>query len=261
MDVTFITTAGTRRTAHIVKRPYTIPTLSHTRVYTAGGRRVGYIFFRNFVEPSLETIDTAFATLAPSGSTIWSSTFAITEEASLALRSTWPATSAVYADGRSDLRRVFPQRQASRAQPDSPLREKPAVAPFDRLIVITTGSSASASELVINALRPFMPVILIGDRTGGKPVGQRVFTFCDKALAPVSFVLRNANGEGDFFQGGSRPPAARPTMSFRGSGSQRGVSEGGARIRRNWRVHPEAAGPQRATNVCPPRRPKAGNRS
>ena len=88
------------------------------------------------------------------------------------------------------------------------------MAPFDRLIVITTGSSASASELVINALRPFMPVILIGDRTYGKPVGQRVFTFCDKALAPVSFVLRNANGEGDFFGGFAPTCRAADDVNF-----------------------------------------------
>ena len=68
-------------------------------------------------------------------------------------------------------------------------------------MVIGTRATASASELVVNALRPFMPVILVGDRTYGKPVGQYQFEFCDKVLAPVSFTLRNANGQGDFFDG------------------------------------------------------------
>jgi carboxyl-terminal processing protease len=72
---------------------------------------------------------------------------------------------------------------------------------FERLIVITTRASASASELVINALRPFIPVVIIGDRTYGKPVGQYQVNFCDKMLAPVSFTVRNANGEGDYFEG------------------------------------------------------------
>ena len=72
---------------------------------------------------------------------------------------------------------------------------------LDRLVVITTRSSASASELVINALRPFMPVLVVGDRTYGKPVGQYAIPFCDKVLAPVSFTVRNANGEGDYFDG------------------------------------------------------------
>jgi C-terminal processing protease CtpA/Prc len=72
---------------------------------------------------------------------------------------------------------------------------------LSRLFVITTRSSASASELVINSLRPHLPVIVIGDATYGKPVGQYGFNFCDKVLAPVSFSLVNAEGNGDFFDG------------------------------------------------------------
>jgi C-terminal processing protease CtpA/Prc len=72
---------------------------------------------------------------------------------------------------------------------------------LSRLFVIATQSSASASELVINSLRPFIPVTVIGDRTYGKPVGQYGFEFCEKVLAPVAFKLVNADGAGDFFDG------------------------------------------------------------
>jgi C-terminal processing protease CtpA/Prc len=72
---------------------------------------------------------------------------------------------------------------------------------LQRLVVITTRSSASASELIINSLRPFIPVAVIGDTTYGKPVGQYGFNFCEKVLVPVAFSLRNANDEGDFFDG------------------------------------------------------------
>ena len=67
--------------------------------------------------------------------------------------------------------------------------------------MITTRSSASASELIINSLRPYMPVTVIGDTTYGKPVGQYGFNFCDKVLVPVAFSLKNVNNEGDFFDG------------------------------------------------------------
>ena len=46
-----------------------------------------------------------------------------------------------------------------------------------------------------------MPVVVIGGTTYGKPVGQYGIAFCDKLLAPVSFALRNADGQGDFFDG------------------------------------------------------------
>jgi hypothetical protein len=72
---------------------------------------------------------------------------------------------------------------------------------LQRLFVITTHSSASASELIINSLRPYMPVVVVGDTTYGKPVGQYGIRFCDKILAPVAFSIKNANNEGDFFDG------------------------------------------------------------
>jgi C-terminal processing protease CtpA/Prc len=72
---------------------------------------------------------------------------------------------------------------------------------LQRLVVITTRASASASELIINSLRPYMPVAVIGDTTYGKPVGQYSLNFCEKVLVPVAFSLKNVNDEGDFFDG------------------------------------------------------------
>ena len=72
---------------------------------------------------------------------------------------------------------------------------------LSRLFVITTRASASASELLINSLRPHLPVHVIGEATYGKPVGQYGFPFCDKVLAPVAFSLVNSEGQGDFFDG------------------------------------------------------------
>ena len=72
---------------------------------------------------------------------------------------------------------------------------------LQRLVVITTRGTASASELVINSLRPFIPVTIVGDTTYGKPVGQYGLRFCDKVLYPVAFSIKNANFEGDYFDG------------------------------------------------------------
>jgi hypothetical protein len=73
--------------------------------------------------------------------------------------------------------------------------------PVRRVVVIATQASASATELLINGLRPFVPVTIVGDRTFGKPVGQYLYAFCDKVFAPVSFSMVNADGQGDYFEG------------------------------------------------------------
>lgn len=53
-----------------------------------------------------------------------------------------------------------------------------------RIFFVVSGSTASASELTINNLRPYMDVYLVGDTTYGKPVG--FFTLS------ISYVTENA---------------------------------------------------------------------
>lgn len=74
---------------------------------------------------------------------------------------------------------------------------------INRLIVIASRGTASASELVINGLDPFVNggVYIVGDNTFGKPVGQVGIDFCEKILRPTSFKKSNAAGFGDYFDG------------------------------------------------------------
>lgn len=74
---------------------------------------------------------------------------------------------------------------------------------LSRLIVIASRGTASASELVINGLFPEAEVVIVGDRTFGKPVGQtaEVLEACDFILRPVAFQTVNGLGEGDYFGG------------------------------------------------------------
>jgi C-terminal processing protease CtpA/Prc len=72
-----------------------------------------------------------------------------------------------------------------------------------RIAFITTGGTASASELVINSMKPWTEVAIVGDDTFGKPVGQAAFDLsgCDLRLRLVAFKTTNANDEGDYFDG------------------------------------------------------------
>ena len=192
---------GVTTSARLLKRKVTIPTVSATRVITVDGRKVGYIFFRNFVEPSSEALDRAFAELKAAQVT----------ELVLDLRYNGGGLvdvaqhlASLIGGARTD-GNVFAEyfhndRNTDRNRVTRFDRRSQALT-LDRLVVVTTRASASASELVINSLRPFMPVWIIGDRTYGKPVGQYSSPFCDKVLAAVSFTLRNADGQGDYFDG------------------------------------------------------------
>jgi len=84
---------------------------------------------------------------------------------------------------------------------------------LDKVYVLTTGNSASASEMVINALNPYINVVQIGTTTEGKFQGS--FTLYDSdnlqreganpnhtyAMQPLVVKYANASGFTDFVDG------------------------------------------------------------
>ena len=77
---------------------------------------------------------------------------------------------------------------------------------LNRLFVIVSENTASASELLINGLRGIdFPVTMIGSRTEGKNVGMVVSTISYNGrkfeFAPITFRCMNARDEGDYKDG------------------------------------------------------------
>src|SRR5205085_9218900 len=60
-----------------------------------------------------------------------------------------------------------------------------------RVFIIASGNTASASELVINGLKPFMDVVLVGETTYGKPYGFEPFSYCGTTYNAVNFDVLN----------------------------------------------------------------------
>jgi C-terminal processing protease CtpA/Prc len=84
---------------------------------------------------------------------------------------------------------------------------------LSRVFILTTGSSASASELVINALNPYIDVVQIGDTTEGKFEGSATLYDSEDytrnnvslkhtyAIQPLILKTANKVGFTDFFEG------------------------------------------------------------
>ncbi len=82
-----------------------------------------------------------------------------------------------------------------------------------KIYILTSKSTASASELVINGLKPYMTVIQIGDVTTGKNVGSVTLydspTFGSSnrnpnhryAMQPIVLKIVNSLGIGDYYNG------------------------------------------------------------
>lgn len=73
---------------------------------------------------------------------------------------------------------------------------------FSRVVIITSRGTASASEALINGLKPFVNVVTIGDTTDGKPVGTFFWPIYNKYIAaPCMFKISNAENQGDYYDG------------------------------------------------------------
>lgn len=209
VDVGFETRSGLEKRVQMTKRLVTIPTVSLTRVISVDGRAVGYFELRNFVEPSFAAVDEAVSVFREAG----------VSDVVLDLRynggglvdvATHLASLLAGVAARGQVFGEMKHNDKNRAD-DETIRFREVTSPLEltRVIVITTSASASASELLINGLRPYLPVVVIGETTYGKPVGQYGFNFCDKTLAAVAFSIVNARGEGDYFDGIAPDCAAR----------------------------------------------------
>jgi C-terminal processing protease CtpA/Prc len=84
---------------------------------------------------------------------------------------------------------------------------------LNKIYILTSQGTASASELVINGLKPYITVVQIGDITVGKNVGSITLydspTFGKEnrnpnhryAMQPIVLKIVNADGFGDYFTG------------------------------------------------------------
>jgi hypothetical protein len=72
---------------------------------------------------------------------------------------------------------------------------------LSRVFVITSAHTCSASELLINGLRPHLEVVTVGSTTCGKPYGFSGVLHRDTVYTVVSFEAVNAAGEGGYTDG------------------------------------------------------------
>ncbi|MDD4515236.1 S41 family peptidase [Massilibacteroides sp.] len=75
---------------------------------------------------------------------------------------------------------------------------------LNRLFIITSERTASSSELIINGLRPYIDIVLVGGVTEGKNVGSNEYS--DKTnhnwvLHPITCLVENSEGFSDYSNG------------------------------------------------------------
>jgi hypothetical protein len=194
--------AGTTRTVVLTAAVYTLTPVSTWGVIDTGsGRRTGYLVLKDFIEQAGPSLETAFANFKSAG----------VDDLVIDLRYnggglvTTAATLASYVGGWRTEGKVF----ASLLYNDRHAGENQSFRfgsllsglGVTRVYVLSGQRTCSASELVVNGLRPFVDVVIVGDTTCGKPVGFLPISRCGTTYSAVNFETVNARNEGRYFDG------------------------------------------------------------
>ena len=194
---------NTQLSANFIKSEVTTNTVLHRSVAVDGNKRIGYLVFNSFIELSETELEQAFAYFAAQG----------VNELILDVRynggglirvanqlSTQIAQNAV----RNQVFVKYQYNDKNTAKNSSTVFTLGAgrtALNLNRVLVLTTASSCSSSELVINSLAPFVDVVQIGTATCGKPVGQQPDPIGNYVLFAVNFQTVNALDQGGYFNG------------------------------------------------------------
>ncbi len=93
-------------------------------------------------------------------------------------------------------------------------KDENSLSSLKRIFFLTTDSTASASETVINSLRPYMDVKLIGSTTHGKPTGMSGKDFGEYIYWLINFTILNADDNGEFYGGMSVNCESRDNIKY-----------------------------------------------
>jgi len=202
-----ITDASGTRDVTVTKADYSLDPVSDrygAKIITEGGRSYGYINLRTFISSADDQLKAAFADFRARGVTDIIVDFRYNGGG---LVSTANLMGDLMGAGRAG--QIFSQtrfRSSKSAENDehrfTPVSQ--SIAPT-RIAFIGSGSTASASELVINSMLPWLGtnMTLVGSNTYGKPVGQIALdkAECDDRMRVVAFATGNATGQSDYYDG------------------------------------------------------------
>ncbi len=209
----FVKPDGTEVTYNATKASFTINSVTAATILDLTSGKTGYLCFESFIEPSEQELNVAFADFKANNITDLiidlryngGGYMDIAQQLS-SLVLTWNDTTKVcYTLKYNNL--VAPEWDETFKfiKTESPLG-------LDQVVFITTRGSASASEVVINSLKPYVNVKIVGDTTHGKPAGMNIWGFpfpstsvpnpdYKYVFAPITFEYVNSLGEGRFYDG------------------------------------------------------------
>jgi len=174
---------------------YFIDTVGDVLTLDVNGSKVGYIDSAMFIRTSEEALDEAIATMVEEQPTDIILDFRyngggyVYIAQKLAAQLIGPAfTGEVFQN--TEFNNKYSQfNRSSEYEPQQLNLSLP------RVIILTTGRTASASEAIANNISPYVEVVLIGTETRGKPFASVSNPNCELSLSAMDRITSNQVGE------------------------------------------------------------------
>ncbi len=201
--IVFEDKGGKEHTVIVAKKIITMNTVLSSKVLQVNNKKVGYLAFEGYLEPSIAELNSSFAYFKSQQ----------ISELVVDLRYNGGGRIDVADSLASSIAgdiargRVFVNLSYNNLYSSLNTHYNLALSKFaldlSRVFFITSEGTASASELTINGLKPFMEVNIVGSKTYGKPVGMSGFEWknYDWVLMPIIFQTTNEKNEGGYFNG------------------------------------------------------------
>ena len=205
----FSPATGGTTTRSVTKTEFALDPISDrygALVLNDGGKNVGYINLRTFiVADAADQLRDAFDTFRAQGITELIIDFRYNGGGLVSVADTFGDLMGAGRVGLVWSETVLRASKSSENETEFFEFEPNAITPT-KVAFIGRGGTASASELVINSMIPYLggaDIALVGANTFGKPVGQFGFDLsdCDLRVRAVTFQTNNALGDGEYYSG------------------------------------------------------------
>jgi len=194
-------TAGEVVDVTMSKTEVEIVTVLDRRVIEQNGQKIGYLVFNNFIERAEQDLKEAFSYFASEGIDELVLDLRYNGGGILGIATKLSSMITNAANAENVLVELSHNDERSSNNQQYLFETSDIHLGLNRIVVITTDATASASEVVVNCLKPYIEVVTIGSNSYGKPVGSYGFRYEGFVLSPISFRVANADGVANYFEG------------------------------------------------------------
>jgi carboxyl-terminal processing protease len=200
---TFIKNDATETTLQISKGAIVINSVLFSTIYEIAGKKIGYLVFNEFLGSSIRELNASFNNFSAAGISDMVLDLRYNGGGTLDCADSLVAMLAGKEHKDMTYNTLVYNDKHTNLGFSSTIKLKSNSITLNKIVVITSKSTASASELVIAGLIPYLNLKLIGVATHGKPVGMNIAgdTKLNIAVAPISFRNLNSQGYTDYFEG------------------------------------------------------------